>query len=96
VGRKRNDQEAAADVAIATRHYADVAKRLVQSHADETDRLVQNHANGLRALAERERVDLSDPQTRRIVTFVIEALGGHDDGAAQLRAVRAWISILAE
>lgn len=83
MGNKRSDQDIAADVASMTRHHAAEAERLVRSYADE-----------LRALAERERVDLSDPQTRRIVTFVIETVDGHEDPAVQLRAVRAWISLL--
>jgi hypothetical protein len=83
VGNKRSDEEVAADVASMTRHYADEAERLVRNYADE-----------LRVLAEREDVDLSDPQTRRIVAFVIETLDGNEDASAQLRAVRAWISLL--
>ncbi len=79
---KRTDEQNAADIAA-----------LVRRHADEVDRSLRTCADKFRALAEGDGVDLSDAQTRRIVTLVLRTLG-RDAGLAQHQEIQAWNLVL--
>jgi hypothetical protein len=75
---KRTDEQIAVDIA-----------GLARRHADEVDRSLRTCADEFRALAEGDGVDVSDAQTRRIVTLVLRTLG-RDAGVAQRQEIQAW------